>query len=213
MRMDNYLKQVEFAATSILHAIWHEHSDYENMNKELGELFQKTTSEYEEKQIVAHQKNNPAILYSWWNNSEELKTLFNKNNELDLLKRRIRARIFAIDALAGNLLQIAKQGISIVHGKPHNCPNGRFIGTQSLKAIIWNGRNQALHWEDSRLKPEITIFFRSLCLEHGLTHFGLFRSKSLGFAIVNILEWKTFDKFKSDMLLLNKENKISLVED
>ncbi|MCO5113282.1 MAG: hypothetical protein M9899_03810 [Bdellovibrionaceae bacterium] len=213
MTIEFYLNEVEFAATKILHAIWHEHSEYKKMNKELGELFQKTTSEYEKKQAVAHQKNNPFILYSWWNNSEELKILFDRNDKLDLLKRRIRARMFAVNVLAGNLLQIAKQGISITHGDSQNCPDGRQIGSQTLKSIIWHGRNQSLHWEEGKLRPEAVNCFKNLCREHGLAQFGMFKSQNLGFAVINILGWRTFENFKSDMLLLDKIDEACLPKD
>lgn len=52
------------------------------------------------------------------------------------LQSYLKETEFAVDTLAGGLLQIAKQGISIVHGNPHNCPSGRRIGSLTLKSII-----------------------------------------------------------------------------
>src|SRR4051794_20405960 len=48
--------------------------------------------------------------------------------------------------IAGAILQIAKQGLSLSHGPLGNCPAGRGIGSQTLSTVIWQGRNQAMHY-------------------------------------------------------------------
>jgi hypothetical protein len=205
--MEDYLNEIEFAVTPVLQAVWHEHVELEKMNAELGPLFEKVYAEYESMQSVArHAMSTGNVLLSrqaWKNNSGDDLVLFQKNGDADALKRRIAARRFAVDALAGNLLQFAKQGISIVHGNLQNCPEGRYIGTQTLKSVIWCGRNQSLHWEEGSLSVKVMGCFRRLSIENGISRFGMFTAKNLGFEVVQLLGWRTFKDFSSDLLLFH----------
>lgn len=71
-----------------------------------------------------------------------------KKDEVDKVKRNITSLETTISnnqvsyqAIGMSLLQIAKQGISKVHGNPNNCPNGRTIAGENLKNIFWQARN------------------------------------------------------------------------
>lgn len=62
--------------------------------------------------------------------------------EIKILERSIHIKDESIRALSGALLQIAKQGISVVYRGLSGCPDGRIIKNESLKNIIWQARNQ-----------------------------------------------------------------------
>ncbi|AJD52759.1 hypothetical protein TH3_13215 [Thalassospira xiamenensis M-5 = DSM 17429] len=68
------------------------------------------------------------------------------DDQVRALKAIIRNRQMALQSLSGALLQIAKQGISIAHGGLGACPDGRMIGQSKLKEVIWQARNQSLHY-------------------------------------------------------------------
>ena len=53
-----------------------------------------------------------------------------------------------------------KQGISIVHGGLGAAPNGRMIGSQPLKEVIWQGRNQGFHWAEQSFHPPVEKLLR-----------------------------------------------------
>ena len=208
MTMEEYLKEIEFAATPILPAIWHEHAELKKMQTEVADLARRVEAEYRAAQSIADDAMDAddvmlATARHWENYFGDDKTLYHKDKETTALQQRVAAREFAVAALAGNLLQFAKQGISIAHGNLGACPSGRNIGTQVLKTVIWQGRNQALHWEgDGHGQPlhrPVEDCFNRLIADFG-SRFTDFKTKNLGFAVVELLGWKSFVEFKADML-------------
>jgi hypothetical protein len=100
-------------------------------------------------------------------------------------------------ALASALLQIAKQGISSVHGGPLS-PTGRLIGSQSLSVVIWEARNQAMHWEAGGAHERMKACFESLARAVD-PKYGAYRERSLAFDVVDLLSWRTVDAFNDDL--------------
>jgi hypothetical protein len=100
------------------------------------------------------------------------------------------------------MLQYGKQAISFVHSKLSACPDGRTIGTEPLKNIIWQGRNQALHWEEGSFTPPVVTCFEALAKESD-PKFGEFRVRNKGTDVIALLDWKEFADFERDMLLLS----------
>lgn len=62
-------------------------------------------------------------------------------SEVASLQAAIGAHQVAVQAICGALLQIGKQGISLVHGDLAAAPPGRLIGTVPLKDVVWQARN------------------------------------------------------------------------
>lgn len=120
-----------------------------------------------------------------------------KNTETSL-----EAKSFSICSLSGALLQIAKQGISIVHGSLANCPDGRTIGDETLKNVIWHARNQSLHFEEGNYRLPVVECFKTLENDFGLK-FNL-SDKNLSKDIVDLLGWKDYSVYESDMVSLLK---------
>jgi hypothetical protein len=56
---------------------------------------------------------------------------------------------------AGAILQIAKQALSMRYGALTNGPAGREIAGTCVRDLISHGRNQAMHYEETRLEPEL----------------------------------------------------------
>lgn len=189
MNMEAYLKEIEFAVTPIILAIWYEHAQLEKIEKKYERAINKVLKE--------HKRNSGR-----WVSSQSVKVLDQTGNAMNSLKQRIATREFAVSMLAGSLLQFSKQGISIVYGDINSCPNGPFIGSQNLKSVIWHGRNQSLHWEDQPLSKSVNECFRKLSLEFGLMRFGMFQHQNLGFNIIQLLEWKSYTDFRASLLQL-----------
>ncbi len=192
MKMEDYLKEVEFAIIPILKAIWHEDAELQFAQTRYRELIKKVIEQDKTTQMLG--KNMFA--------SKDIKALDLAGNENKTLKQRIATRHFAIAALSGALLQFAKQGISIVHSGLDNCPSGPFIGSQPLKEILWNARNQSFHWEEKKLNPKVKNCFRNLSIEFGFTSFGMFHSSNMAYSVIKLLGWKTSEDFKAIMLCL-----------
>lgn len=106
----------------------------------------------------------------------------------------------AIQAIAGSILQIAKQGISIVYGGLEAAPEGRKIGTVSLKEVIWQSRNQAMHYEEGKNKKYVTDLFATLEQEQG-AQFSLTShpNQSRAKQILTLLGWTSYESYMNDM--------------
>lgn len=109
----------------------------------------------------------------------------------------------ATQALAAAILQIAKQGISIVYGEQKYAPEVRKIGTVAVRDIIWQARNQALHYEDGTFSKAVTGLFATLETEQGMQfsltqHAKQTRAKQ----ILGLLGWSGYDAYLADVTIL-----------
>jgi hypothetical protein len=127
--------------------------------------------------------------------------------EVDRISKEIDARLAslghhedAMGALCTALLQIAKQGLSTVHGGEPDPPIGRDVGSQRLTKVIWEARNQAMHFEEDSLRTPVKRCFRSLQADFG-DHFSLtlHAKKNLACRVIQLLEWTSFAKFATDL--------------
>ena len=98
------------------------------------------------------------------------------------------------------LLQVAKQGISAVHGSLDQCPGGRLVGRESLKSVIWAARNQAMHYEEGKFSKSVTDCFRSLEADFG-AGFSL-GVDNLSDRVVELLGWYDYNQYEADMASL-----------
>jgi hypothetical protein len=116
------------------------------------------------------------------------------------LQASIVARQLAIQAMCGAVLQIAKQGISAVHGSLAAAPPGRTVYGLQLKDIIWQARNRALHYEDGQFNASVTILFGHLENVLG-AEFSLsgHPNQSCAKQIVWLLGWTDYASFANDM--------------
>ena len=120
--------------------------------------------------------------------------------EITQLQTSIDAKYLAVQALCGAILQIAKQGISVVHNGIDNCPNGRLLKEIPLKNIVWSARNQALHYEDTKINNKTAKLFTCLEDEFGSRfalseHVGKSRAKQ----VIDLLEWYNYSQYCKDM--------------
>jgi hypothetical protein len=123
--------------------------------------------------------------------------------EVAKLQASVGARQQATQAIAGAVLQIAKQGISLVYGGPSAAPTGRTIGTLPVSDIIWQGRNQSMHYEEANFKKPLTDLFSTLEIEQGpqfslTAHHKQNRAKQ----VFDLLGWSDYLTYIQDMRAL-----------
>ncbi len=98
----------------------------------------------------------------------------------------------------GTILRIERQGLVTRYGqKIEECPiEGRTISGAHTREIIWLGRNQAMHFDDS--KPGIWTSLFKILDQH---HPGKFTPEpvSRSMAIIDLLGWMSFGQYESDM--------------
>ena len=120
---------------------------------------------------------------------------------VESLQASVEAHRFSVGALASAVIQIAKQGLALVHGnKP--AATGRTIGSsQQLSEVIWQARNQALHWEGKNPHSPVVGCFTALADEVGQV-FGDYRTRNMALYVITMLGWRTFEDFERDLLSL-----------
>jgi hypothetical protein len=204
--MENYLNNIKYAAENLISLLWVEHENYSKYSKELEQIVKLTNLRYRQAENLMNYGENiddvaMGIGIHWDTYFGSDKTAYEKKIDLDLLENKIKTTEFSYSSISGSLLQYAKQGISLVHGSLNVCPNGRNIGTLSLKTIIWQGRNQSLHFEEGKFSPQVTTCFNELVKNYGL-EFANFHNKNMAFEIIKLLDWKNWDSFYRDLLSL-----------
>jgi hypothetical protein len=205
MTMQEYLNEMKHAATDTLRLVWSERKQLEDFEAHLARL--RLEIENSQRRIDWLNENPEfdddfqATYMTYESYFGPEKELYYSGKTMTELEAVLDVRRFSTDAQSGNMLQYGKQGISLVHGKLPACPDGRLIGTQSLKNIIWQSRNQALHWEEETFSKQVTECFDTLATNID-TKFSQFTSRNMASDVVALLGWKEIDNFEKDMLLL-----------
>ncbi len=100
--------------------------------------------------------------------------------------------------LAASVLELAKRGITMVHVGLQQAPTAPSVGTVALRDLIWQARNQAMHWEDGKLHPPTQACFDALFAEHG-SPFDEATKRNLSLKVLRVLKWTDYDSFATDL--------------
>ena len=205
MHINAYLAEIEHAVKTVIPEIHAEHEQLCRLRQELVTLTAATDEGYRRADFFAL---NPDLDDEGLGTAIHWDTYFGPDKEryhkaaaVIACEEQVSARSFSVAALSGNLLQYARQGLSLRYGKKRDgCPVGRELVGLSVHEIIWQGRNQAMHWEEG--EPHLPVV---KCFEHLAANaspaFSEFRDRSMAYEIVSLLEWKTMDDFIRDMRL------------
>ncbi len=113
----------------------------------------------------------------------------------------IGATIESMSSLAGAVLQIAKQVLSLRYSKKYNINGARKIGSQSIVEVIWEGRNHAMHWDEKAPNQQVQDMLNALSSDLGIT-IEIGNNNCL--SILGALEWKSTDDVIKDLIALNQ---------
>lgn len=210
MTLIDYLNEMEYAVTRVIDSLWHEHNEADALLKEIVALKKAAEDSYARAHFIQQNAEDADDLMlgvgiHWDTYFGGDKDQYHKSKDLESLEARLRTKEFSFSSLAGTLLQFAKQGLSVSFGKPENWPLGRSIGSQTLKTVILEARNQSEHWEEGAPRAPVERCFKSLAAEIG-PQFGQYKTKNLAFEVVSILGWRSFTDFKSDLLSMTQSN-------
>lgn len=203
MTLAEYLDATEYAARSVLEAIWHEQAEIEALSARVAALKLLVQPEYVRAQsIIDHAEDADDVMLGvgrhWENYFGPDRERHGQQHELEGLRAASDARASALGALAGNLLQVAKQGLSTAFGDEANWPDGRTVGSQTLKAVIRGARNQTIHWEEGQCRPATVQVFQRLAQDFG-AHFGNYNTANLAMPVITLLGWRAYDDYVADM--------------
>ena len=200
MTLPDYLIEIEYAATQIIEALWQEKHEAIALQKEIDVLQKITQDNYSRARFIQQDAEDPDDVMlgvgMYWDTYFGVdKDQYLKSTDLEALEDRLMARKFSFASLSGTLLQFAKQGLSVVYGSPTNWPPGKAIGSQSLKVVILQARNQSEHWEEGAPRAAVESCFQALEAEKG-KQFGQYKIKNLAFDVISMLGWYTFFGFQ-----------------
>ncbi len=210
MTMEQYLSEITYALSTVLPTLWAENDEAERLHKDLHRHHAATQAGYQRAEALAIDAEDPddvamatgAHWETYWGPDRDR---FYTAAELADVRQRMQVHAFSVSALAASVIQYAKQGIAIVHGVQKGdlsaVPAGRQVGSQALKDVVWQTRNQGLHWEDGTFRAKVDDCFAALARDLH-TRFGDYRTRNMAFDVVEALGWRTFDDFAADMRTL-----------
>lgn len=111
----------------------------------------------------------------------------------------IGSTVESMSILAGAVLQIGKQSLSLRHSGKPNLPETKTIGTQNIIEVVWEGRNHSMHWEEGAPREKVRNMLNNLAIDLSIT-VEVGRNNSL--SILGALGWKTSEDVISDLKVL-----------
>ncbi|MBV2180850.1 MAG: hypothetical protein KUL86_06390 [Castellaniella sp.] len=201
--MRNYISQTEHATRSLVDLIAVDHKALENESRAL----RSATAKFD----VLHQVFLANEFHTAANHYHAQMAQAGQAQEtvgakVKFLADTIDAKSASIAALSGALLQIAKQGISVIYGKPQNAPLGAKISGIPIKDIIWQGRNQSIHYENPKeiSSAVVNLFSRIDSVRSDGVSWQPKTQRNYAFDIVNFLGWLDWKQFERHLLSIQR---------
>jgi len=107
----------------------------------------------------------------------------------------------SMSCLAGAVLQISRQVLSIRYSGKPTIDGARRIGSQSIVDVIWEGRNHAIHWDEGEPKQKVKDMLNALSTD---IRVSIDLGKNNGPAILRALGWGSSDAMIADLKKLIK---------
>lgn len=199
--MHQYNKDTEFAASNLIALARDEAGQLQRLQNDLQRIEAEIQYHYWDFSTSDMNDDFPEYqsIRAFQRMSEAQAKKEQQKHQINSIKSSMESKKSAIEFIAGSILQLARQGISIVHSNDPGSPPGRMIGSVSLRAIVWYGRNQAIHYEEPPKLPVVNLF-RVLEKEHG-QHFSLQlnQGKNMAKHVITLLGWDSYEAYLSDM--------------
>lgn len=199
--MHQYNRDTEFAASNLIVLARDEADQLQRLQNDLRQT--KAEEAHHHWDFSTSVMNDDFPEHQWMNAFQRMSEAQAKKQQqesrIKSIQSSIESKKTAIEFIAGSILQLARQGISIVHSNDPTSPPGRMIGSVSLREVVWCGRNQAIHYEERPKAPVVTLF-KVLEQEQG-QHFSLSlnQGKNMAKHVINLLGWDIYETYLSDM--------------
>jgi hypothetical protein len=123
MTLIDYLSEMEYAVTRVIESLWHEHDEAKRLRTEIEKLQRIAADNYQRAQFIQQNAEDAddvmlGVGIHWDTYFGEDRDQYYKSKNLEVLEERLASKEFSFSALAGTLLQYAKQGLSASFGTP-----------------------------------------------------------------------------------------------
>ena len=206
--MKKYLEEIEHAASSLIELIWSDFEKLEELKNRLKVLTVEINVKY---QVFLANEFHPAANFYHAQMAKAHEGIAKPKAELERdieeVSKFIDAKSASIAALSGAILQIAKQCISLKYGKPQSAPAGEDIDGVLIKEIIWEGRNQSIHYENPKeISGNVVTLFSKLDGVRGDGAIWDPRSQTnFAFEVVQFLGWRKYSDFEKHLKSLRSK--------
>ncbi|MGJ9384918.1 hypothetical protein [Salipaludibacillus sp. CF4.18] len=200
--MHSYLEETKYASSELIKLISYEEKELTELRLQVREKEKELSRRYllfRQKDFDMNDEMHLQHAYGKFFSFGE-SIVYPLKNSLEEMESRLITKNFSIGALSGALLQIAKQGISTVYVGLQDCPDGRAIGNQALKNVIWRARNQSIHYEMGSYHPPVQVCFQQLEADFGSKYH--LSDKNLSKEIIDLLGWTEYAQYEKDMIHL-----------
>jgi hypothetical protein len=200
--MNPYIADTSHSTSALIRLIFDEEREMDALTHTRDSQIKKAEFYYKEflSKDLQEDFDERRVMYDFGEMARARKEAEEAQAQIKVLEASIDAKDFSLRALSGALLQIAKQGISLEHGGLSACPTGRSIGSESLKNVIWQARNQSMHFEEGKPHQPVRSCFRNLENDFG-AQFSLASNPPLNLArhVVKLLGWGDYSVYEMDM--------------
>lgn len=181
MDMNTWLAETQHAVASLIPVVWQEQVNFEEALQRQMPLEAATEEGYRRAQAFADDLDDDGLATAiyWETYFGADKDRFEAAKATEEKRQILEARLFARAALASAILQIGKQGLSAVHGGLEAAPPSREVHGIQIKDLIWQARNQAMHWEEGKPHKAVQECFETLAQSDQV--FSEFKERSLAF--------------------------------
>ena len=203
--MQQYLQDTEFAAKNLFSLATDEANQLKSLTERLPPL---------EQQLKVHQWDfqtsdlnedfsDAYVMAAFGRAARTGQEVERLKGQVSGLQASIGTRQHSIQAIAGSIFQLAKQGISLVYGGPTATPPGRMVGSLAIRDIIWQARNQSMHYEEGSFKKALVDLFSTLETEHGpQLSLTIHAKQNRARQVLDVLGWVSYDSYLLDMQAL-----------
>ncbi|MCE9565957.1 MAG: hypothetical protein K8U57_28370 [Planctomycetes bacterium] len=201
--MHKYLERTQFATKTLIDAIFQEERELARLTPRVApaQRYAKTldrAAAFALRDIDDDEGIGQLKAVEAWDARVEANSLVESVEELT----RARAdKEQAIIALCGALLQVAKNGITVLDAEGNGVIvsplKGRQIDGLHLEEIVWGGRNQSMHYQELP-KHKLT---KRVCDTLAATRpqFKAAAGKDLSREFISLLGWTDIEKYTEDM--------------
>lgn len=203
--MHQYLQDTEFASQNLFRLATNEARQLVSLDERLQSKEHELT--ILERDFHTSDLNDdfaePYVMAAFARAAEACQAVRRLKDDVASLRASLANHQHSVQAIAGAILQIAKQGISTVYGGISAAPSGRTLGTLSIRDVILQARNQSMHYEEKGHKQPVLALFSTLEKEHG-SQFSLAKhpKQSRAKQILELLGWNDYGLYLLDMNVL-----------